>query len=521
MKPSDELFKLVKSLTKSEKRFFKLSSTLQSGEKNYIKLFDAIEKQIEYDEEDIKERFKKETFIRHLPSEKNHLYKLILKSLRSYHSDNSITSILQDEIKSVDILFSKALYGECSKIIRKAKKVAVKNERFYYLMQLISREKMLLEEEYHSGNFDRDLNELIAEEEIVMKQLQNLAEYRMLYSKINYVFRKGGYARNDKEKSMVQDILDHPLIKGKNTALSKTAAASCYYIQGLCALVQYKYEDSFEKFSRVVQIFEENPHLIIEIPKHYIRALNNLLFCYLDKNDYDSFFELISKIRKLEDTPGFVSTDIKLKIFSSTYNAELIAYDKMGDYEKAINIVDNILGGIENFGQQISKEEEIIFYYNIAYSYFGVDQWKNALKWINKMLNDNEQHLRQDIFSFSRLFSLIIHFELEHYDLLEYMLKSTNRFYNKRRNEIGREYKVENLFIKYMKKLSKAANNREKSKELLTDLQKEMLSTITEPYEKVALGYFDFLGWIEAKLNNQTFGEYKKSKLVYTSKTPV
>ena len=60
MKPSDELFKLIKSLTKSEKRFFKLSSSLQSGEKNYLKLFDAIEKQLEYDEEDIKNTFKKE-----------------------------------------------------------------------------------------------------------------------------------------------------------------------------------------------------------------------------------------------------------------------------------------------------------------------------------------------------------------------------------------------------------------------------------------------------------------------------
>ena len=79
MKPSTELFQLIKSLTKSEKRYFKLSSSLQSGEKNYLKLFEAIELQNEYDEEAIKEQFKAETFIKHLPSEKNHLYNLILK----------------------------------------------------------------------------------------------------------------------------------------------------------------------------------------------------------------------------------------------------------------------------------------------------------------------------------------------------------------------------------------------------------------------------------------------------------
>ena len=42
---------------------------------------DFIEKQSSYDENELKQSFKGETFIKHLPSEKNHLYKLILKSL--------------------------------------------------------------------------------------------------------------------------------------------------------------------------------------------------------------------------------------------------------------------------------------------------------------------------------------------------------------------------------------------------------------------------------------------------------
>lgn len=67
MKPSTELHDLIKSLTKSEKRFFKLHSALQSGPKNYLKLFEAIDKQPVYDEEEVKALFKKETFIKHLP----------------------------------------------------------------------------------------------------------------------------------------------------------------------------------------------------------------------------------------------------------------------------------------------------------------------------------------------------------------------------------------------------------------------------------------------------------------------
>ena len=115
MKPSNELFMLIKSLNKSEKRFFKLSSTIQAGDKNYLRIFDFVDKQEEYDEEALKVAFQNETFIKHLPSEKNHLYKLILKSLRSYYSEQSISSILKQEIKNIEILYAKALYKECGK----------------------------------------------------------------------------------------------------------------------------------------------------------------------------------------------------------------------------------------------------------------------------------------------------------------------------------------------------------------------------------------------------------------------
>ena len=512
MKPSDELFKLIKSLTKSEKRFFKLSSSLQSGEKNYLKLFDAIEKQLEYNEEDIKNTFKKENFIKHLPSEKNHLYKLILKSLRAYHADNSVVSQLQEDIKNVEILFKKALYKEAGKVLNKSKKLAYSYERFYYLFELISWEKQLLEEEYKAGNFHKDLDELITEEKDVLEKLRNLAEYRILYSKINYVFRKGGYARNDEEKAIVEDIKNYHLIKGKNTAKSKSAAATCYYIQGLCAIVNHDYALSYEKFSKVVKIFEANSMLISEIPHQYIKSLNNLLFCYLDVKDFDSFFDLLGKIRALENQPGFTSIDIKMKLFTSTYTAELVAYDFMGEYENGIEIVDDIVAGIDKYQDKISKEEEILFYYNIAYVFFGANFLKNSLRWLNKVLNDNELNLRQDVYSFARLFSLVVHYELENYDLLDYMVKSTARFYQKRRKEYGREYKFEGVFIKYIKKLAKASNNKDKQRILFVNLKAEMQVVVTENYEKVALNYFDFISWADAKIEGRPFMEIKQEK---------
>ncbi|MBU2018488.1 MAG: hypothetical protein KJ941_02475, partial [Bacteroidetes bacterium] len=258
MKPSGELFKLIQSLSKSEKRFFKMSSSLQSGEKNYLKIFDYIEKQQTYDEEELKTYFKKENFVKHLPSEKNHLYKLILKSLRSFYSEHSVASVLKQEIKNVEILYNKALFKECEKFVSRAKEIAKEYERFYYSFELISWEKKLLEEAYESGEFNLNLDELVDEERLVIEKLRNLAEYQILYSKINLIFRSGGFSRNSKERTEVDTIADHPLIKGKNTAISTRASSMCYYIKGLCAATNRNFDEAYLFFNKTRMILDNS-----------------------------------------------------------------------------------------------------------------------------------------------------------------------------------------------------------------------------------------------------------------------
>ena len=145
MTPSDELFKLIKCLTKSEKRFFKLFSSLQSGDKNYLKIYDYLVSIEEYDEYEFKKKISDKKLANNLPSEKNNLYKLILKSLRAYHDGKSINNILKNEINNIEILYNKALYKELKKKIRRAKIIAEKYEKFSYLLELVNWEKKLVE----------------------------------------------------------------------------------------------------------------------------------------------------------------------------------------------------------------------------------------------------------------------------------------------------------------------------------------------------------------------------------------
>lgn len=507
MKPSTELYDLIKSLGKSEKRFFKLSSSLQAGDKNYLKIFDAIDKQSQYNEEAIKSEFAGHTFVKHFPSEKNHLYKLILKSLRAYHSDNSISSILKQELKNVEILYKKALYKECNKFLARAKKLAEEHEKFYFMFECITWEKQLLEEAYEAGKFDKDLDQLVEEEEQVIAKLRNLAEYQVLYSKVNDVFRRNGFARNEEQKKTVAEVAEYHLIKGKNTALSSRAASICYYVQGLCHVTNREYNLAFQKFTKVQKILDNNPKIKKDLSNRYVRTMSHLLFSYLDNKDYKNALKEIEAMRTLPKQPGFDSEDVKVQIFTSTYTAELLIWDAQGKFDKAIELVEPIEKGLESFAKKVNKEQEIVFYYNIAYVYFGAGEYREALKWINLLLNDNEQRLRQDIYGFARIFNLIIHFELGNMDLLEYLVKSTSRYLNKRKTD----YKAEVVIVKYLKKLPKLGNDKELNDHFVA-MRDELTILFKDHKERVVLEYFDFISWLNSKLNGGSYAmEVRKS----------
>lgn len=507
MKPSTELFKLVKSLTKSEKRFFKLSSSLQSGEKNYLKIFDYIEAQDDYDEDQLKEEFKDETFIKHLPSEKNHLYKLILKSLRSYYSEQSVSSQLKQELKNVEILYNKALYKECEKFVIRAKKTAKEHEKFYYWYELIAWEKKLLEEAYESGIFSVDLDELVQEEEDVIAKLRNLAEYQVIYSKINLVFRSGGFTRSEAEQKVVEGIADYHLIKGKNTALSTRASSMCYYIKGLCAATNRNYEDSYTFFNKTREILDRNPDIKQDTAQRYVLTLSHLLRCYIDSKDFAKAESLIADLRALEGKKGFNSIDIEVRIFTNSYIQEMAMLHRKGEFAKSVHLIEPIEKQQTIFEDKISKEQEILLTYAKAMAFFGVSDFKRSLSYINVVLNDNEQNLRQDIYSFARIVNLVIHYELENYDFLEYVIKSTNRYLNKQ----DRNFQTETLFIKHVRKLAKLMSHSERV-EILEKLQAELNELFVDHHEQVILEYFDINAWVNAKINKTDYSlEIKKA----------
>ena len=247
-----------------------------------------------------------------------------------------------------------------------------------------------------------------------------------------------------------------------------------------------------------------------ELPKRYVKALNNVMFSYMDYKRWDECYDMIEKMKGLTKQKGFESLDVQLKLFTFPHNGELLVCINKGDFKKATEIVvPEIINGLEEYEGKINNEEVMLFYYNISRAYFGYGDYKLALKYINLVLNNSENGLREDVYTFARLVNLVIHFELGNFDLLDYTIKSTKRFVTKSK----KNYKFENVFLKDFKKLLKNKDS-EGMQKLYKDFRAALTEVLKDPYEQAANEYFDFVSWLDSKIGDSSFESVIKSKVI-------
>ena len=133
-----DLYDLVKSLSKSEKRFLKLTASASDINPNLITLFNTIELASDFKEDFYAKtgKSKNETLQTKSQTSEN-LYNFILKCLRSFHAESSASYVIKDEITNILNLFDKAQYKQCRKILNKQKQEAYRFERFHFILELI------------------------------------------------------------------------------------------------------------------------------------------------------------------------------------------------------------------------------------------------------------------------------------------------------------------------------------------------------------------------------------------------
>ena len=509
-KATDHLHKLIKALSKPEKRYFKIyASRHQLGEQNnYAKLFDAIDAQSVYDEDAIKKKFKNENFVKKYSIAKNRLYETVLRSLDAYHANSSIDAQLKRLLHCAEIMYKKTLYDHSSKLLRSAKKLAYRYDKHTTLLEIFMWEKLLIERDNYQGVGEDELQEILEEDSLVLKKIQNYNDFWNIKSRLFQVLNRRGKARNDEEFKQFKTLIDDTLLKSEDSALYHETKYLYYHTYSAYYFGVGDYLNSYINLEKNVKLIESQPEKFKEEPNVYFSVLTNIIYIGSQLGRFDEVFTYLEKVRSIPEKLSLTSNeDLDIKLFSSAHSIELTVYAVMGEFEKGLDLIPIVEDGLKLYGNKINSLRKASFYFEIAYIYFGCGDMPSALKWTNRLMNDIDIGESEDIFCFGQLLNLVIHLEMGNAQLVPYAMKSTQR-YLKTRN---RRYKFETTMLTFLSRVTKIVDEWELP-DAYERLHEELLELEQDQFEKTAFEYFDFAAWAESKHLCQPFVQVVKRR---------
>ncbi|TDE27519.1 MULTISPECIES: hypothetical protein [Flavobacterium] len=502
----DFLFVLIKSLSKSEKRQFKIfASRLEtSSNTKFIELFNILDKSEVYDEKLIlKSGIIKKVQLSNL---KSYLYKQILVSIRLNIPSQNIRYQLREQIDFAAILYNKGLYKQSLKILDKTKILALENDEKLMAYEIVEFEK-LIESQYITRSIQGRADELVIQAKelnyrnTISSKLSNLS--LQLYG----IMLKTGYVKSDEEYKYIDDYFNKHISKFDD---KKFGFREKYWFYNAYLWRSFLVQDflSCYKYAlKWVTLFYDNPSMIHLNPVFFLKGNHYLLeslYMLKYKSKFKKYLSLLEDTIKDSHFP--VNDNIASLSFLYVYNNKLNYHILEGTFAESEYLIPEVLNKLKIHTDHLDEHHEMLFYYKFASIYFGNEKYAECIFYLEKIINNKNLSMREDLMCFARILCLIAHYELGKDYYLENQLKNTYKFLIKM-NDL---HEVQKEIIKFLKNLN-AIYPTDIKKEFIK-MRARFIELEKNTYEKRAFLYLDIISWLESKIENRKISDIIKEK---------
>ncbi len=505
MKQSEDLFNLIKSLKRTEKTYFKKFSQfhIKGGQNNYVRIYDAIENQKTYDEKKLLDLFKGEPLTNQFWVAKNYLYNLILRSLELYHS--SVDSELQSMLHRLEILYNKSLFDQCEKIVEKGIQQSLNFEKHLMLSEFLNWKMKLFQNKAYSGVTMEQINEVYSQLDDAAAKWRNYNDYSRLINVIYKKRRKSGFVRTEDQADEYEQMIRNPLFSSEEKAKSFLAKNHYFTVYITYYFTKNNFDKALQYSNNQISTFDHFPIMRSNLPFEYFIALKNNALINRRLFQYEEVIHIVEKLNAIDTS----SDTLKNKIIYAAFSNELVIRINLVQIDAAEKIADRIIESLEK-NKIVDKADEVTIYYNISVLKFLKENYKEANYWLGKIINELALDVRSDFQSFARILRLIIHYEMGKIDLVEYSIKSTYRFLSKK----NMLYKTEKILLNFIRTKVQRLNNSASTHSAFKQLKMEITEAAEDIKESAVLNYFDFISWLESKIENRSFADvtYKKAQ---------
>lgn len=502
----DPLFSLIKSLSKSEKRQFKLYVGRLGGNTgaNFIALFNLLDKVTSYDDTLIlkKTGIKKQQ----ISNTKAHLYKQLLVSLRFNPVHQNVRAQIREQFDFAAILYNKGLYNQSLKILDKAKVLALNNNENNLAYEIVEFEKVI-ESQYITRSMSNRAEELSKQAKQLSLKNVRISKLSNLSLQLYSLLLKEGYVKNDADAKIVKNYFEKRLPKYKVSDLGFKEKLFLYKAYLWYSLIIQDFVSSFKFSQKWVDLFQEQPAMKKQNPVFYLKGINYLL---------ESLY-LIKHRSKFNHILQLLEFDIKnenIALNENTKTLEFLYYNQNklnlffleGKFTDGLPYATGLIDQLTQYSNKIDAHHIMVFYYKIACLYFGAGKNENCIVYLEKIINNKELKMREDLLCFTRVLNLVAHYEAGIDYNIEKLIVSTYKFLIKM-NDL---HEVQRKMITFLKNLSNIYPHDLKN--AFKNLHEELVQFEHHPYERRAFLYLDILSWLESKIKNTTVEEIIQQK---------
>mgnify|MGYP000017214374 CR=1 FL=1 len=499
---TDQLFRLIKSLSKAEKRNFTIyAKRIQNAESlKFVQLFEFLEKQKLVNDDIIIDGIK-ELQKSQLPNLKRHLYRQILISLRMIHIQRNASIEIREFFDYAEILYGKGLYRQSLKILRKAQHQARKNG-FDIILLEINEFKKVIESRHITRTGALKNKELAQEAHSKIDEVSMMIKLSNLRLLIHGEYIRNGHIRNKNDYDRIKKYFNSFMPEFKLKDLGFTAKIYLYQSYVWYYYILLDFRKCYKYALKWVDTCKAFPLVIHRDPDLFMRGYHYLLTSAYNNGDYDNYKRYLPEVEQYRDH-NYTKFNMNSKIISFMYvhHGRINNYFLSGRFREGVEILPQTLKRINQYRKNLDEHRILVFYFKIAWMYFGNQQPDITINYLNRITNRHIANLRADIQGYSRLLFLMAHYDLENYDVLEYVFKGVKRFFD----SYSQKNKVQEVILDFFKVIMNLpqAEHQEHFEILDKDLKKLEKNT----YEKRPFLYLNVPAWVQSKLLRKPMAE--------------
>jgi tetratricopeptide (TPR) repeat protein len=264
------------------------------------------------------------------------------------------------------------------------------------------------------------------------------------------------------------------------------------------ALEQEKF---YETGKTLISLQESQPHFLRENLSDYIAALSNQTVACGLLQKYSEVQACLEKIRDLQP----VTEDDRRKIHRQYFSTFFALCTYTGEFEEGRREMERCLLEAELFDPH--DYETGSFYLQFVPICIGLGDFNMALDHLNHWLAQRRTVGREDLQSLARMLSLILHYELGNFLLLDSQLRTSARFL-KRKNRL---HDLERRFMHGIFEAIKLPDTRGQ-REVFAKVKNDLQPKAQVPETRALLQTFDLLAWLDAKARGQEFAAVVREK---------